>query len=203
MRSVKSTKCSPILLRNANVYSVIALSKLYTLNDQRVIQTMVRGDLIIPESTRIRTRSQSKNSTTPHFPPATYLQPADPDQYTIVPASLKIIKVLIEELLSASGQGTAAAQAAAAAAEFDEEGDDDSWEDVPSTLDLGLGSTKAELMAWGEGQGSFMRQRDDETQAYLTEFFVKASRENIAGFNELYAALTEEEKRKLNELAAQ
>ena len=168
---------------------------------------MVRGDLIIPVSDRIRTRSQSKNSTHPYLRRYQSLKliTPDPDQYTIIPAPLKIIKVLIEELLSASGMQSAAAQAAAAAAEFaDEEGDDDGWEDVPSNiLDLGLGSTKAELMAWGEGQGSFVRQRDDETQAYLTEFFIKASRENVAGFNELYGALTEEEKMKLNELAQQ
>jgi hypothetical protein len=55
-------------------------------------------------------------------------------------------------------------------------------------------------MAYGEGTGSFPRQRDDETQAYLTEFFVNASRENIAGFSELYNALTDDEKAKLNEL---
>ena len=165
---------------------------------------MVKGDLIIPVSDRIRTRSQSKNST---YQSANYfhkLTHPDPDQFTIIPAPLKIIKVLIEELLSASGMQSAAAQAAAAAAEFaDEEGDDDGWEDMPNTLDLGLGSTKAELMAWGEGQGNFVRQRDDETQAYLTEFFIKATRENVAGFNELYGALTEEEKMKLNELATQ
>jgi len=46
-----------------------------------------------------------------------------------------------------------------------------------------------------------MRQRDDETQAYLTDFFVRASTENIAGFNELYGLLTDEEKAKLEELA--
>jgi hypothetical protein len=57
-------------------------------------------------------------------------------------------------------------------------------------------------MAYAEGLGgSFMRQRDDETQAYLTEFFVRASTENIAGFNELYGLLTDEEKAKLAELA--
>jgi hypothetical protein len=185
--------------------SVIALSKLYTLNDQRLVQTMVKGDLIIPTSDRIRTRSQSKNSTA-HCSYRFLFQgltSSDPDQFTVIPAPLKIIKVLIEELLSASGAQMAAAQAAAAAEFGDEEGDDDGWEDLPSTLDLGLGSTKAELMAWGEGQGSFVRQRDDETQAYLTEFFVKASRENVAGFNELYGALTEEEKVKLNEIASQ
>ena len=103
---------------------------------------------------------------------------------------------MIEELVSASGQHTAA-QAAAAAAEFgDDDEDEGSWEDVPSILDLGLGSTKAELMAYGEG--NFVRQRDDETQAYLSEFFLKAGQENVAGFNELYGALSDEEKVKLS-----
>jgi hypothetical protein len=63
-----------------------------------------------------------------------------------------------------------------------------------------LGSTKADLMAFAEGQGSFMRQRDDETQAYLTEFFVKVSQENIAGFHDLYNSLTDDEKAKLAEI---
>lgn len=70
-----------------------------------------------------------------------------------------------------------------------------------NVLDLGLGGTKAELMAYGEGQGSFMRQRDDETQAYLTEFFIRAGRENLADFNAIYEALSVEEKGKLQELA--
>ncbi|KAA8571295.1 hypothetical protein EYC84_000618 [Monilinia fructicola] len=181
--------------------NVIALSKIFSLNDQRVTQTMVKGELIIPTSNRIMTRSKAKLSKDGHFvaPPSLTRQP-DPDQYTIIPASLKIVKVLIEELLSASGLQNAAT--AAAAAEFaDEEGDDDSWEDVPNVLDLGLSSTKADLMAFGEGRGSFTRNRDDETQAYLTEFFVKAGRENVGGFNELYNALTDEEKVKLQELA--
>lgn len=130
----------------------------------------------------------------------------DPDQYTFIPAPLKIVKVLIEELLSASGHPNAGV--ASAAADFDDDDADDGWEDVQtSVLDLGLGSTKAELMAWGQsgdGQGSFLvRQRDDETQAYLTEFFVRAAREDLSGFNTLYGQLTEDEKKKLNELATQ
>ncbi|ELR02111.1 hypothetical protein VC83_09490 [Pseudogymnoascus destructans] len=165
--------------------NVIALSKLYSLNDTRVAQTMVKGDLIVPTSDRIMTRSRAKNN---------------PDQYTIVPAPLKIVKVLIEELLSASGVQNAAT--ALAVADFADEEDDDGWEDLPSILDLGSGAAKADLMAYAEGLGgSFMRQRDDETQAYLTDFFVRASTDNIAGFNELYAQLTDEEKAKLEELA--
>lgn len=168
---------------------------------------MVKGDLIIPASNKIMTRSQARQSMTItqiNSLADNILTVTDPDQFTIIHAPLKIIKVLIEELLSASGIQSAANQAAAAAAEYaDEEGDDDSWEDVPNILDLGLGSTKADLMSYADGAGSFIRQRDDETQAYLTEFFVKAANENVAGFNEIYTHLTDEEKLKLNELAHQ
>lgn len=58
-------------------------------------------------------------------------------------------------------------------------------------------------MVFADGSANFIRQRDDETQAYLTEFFIKAGSENTAGFNELYGALTEDEKLKLQELAQQ
>ncbi|KAF6817538.1 Importin subunit beta-5 [Colletotrichum plurivorum] len=167
--------------------NVIALSKLYSLNDPRLAQTMVKGDLVINNNDgRIMTRSRAK---------------ANPDQYTVIPASLKILKVLIEELLSASGVSAAAnAAAVAAAADFaDEENDDDGWEDEPDTLDLSLGGTKADLMSSYIDAGA--RQRDDETQAYLTEFFLRAARENVANFQEWYGMLTEEERGKLNDLA--
>ncbi|KAI1079147.1 armadillo-type protein [Whalleya microplaca] len=165
--------------------NVIALSKLYSLNDPRVAQTMIKGDLIMPTSDRIMTRSRAKQN---------------PDQYTIVPAPLKILKVLIEELLSASGANSAANAAAAAAVEFaDEENDDDGWEDDPDAIDLNLGSTKNDLMGFLEANN--MRHRDDETQQYLIEFFVTAARDNIAGFGEWYNRLTDDEKRKLSELS--
>lgn len=94
---------------------------------------------------------------------------------------------------------------ATAQAEFaDEEGENDDWEDLPNTLDLGLGATKADLMAYAnEGSASFMRQKDDETQQYLVDFFLEAGSKNVAGFNELYAVLTDDERSKLNELAGQ
>lgn len=181
------------------IFSVIALSKLYSLNDQRLAQTMVKGDLIIPTSNRIMTRSQAKLSTfslRPSPPPSQ--QSPDPDQFTVIPAPLKIIKVLIEELLSASGHHTSTAPADFA----DEENENDDWEDLPNTLDLGLGATKADLMAYAnEGNANFTRQKDDETQAYLVDFFLKVAREDVAGFNAVYGLLSEEEKGKLNECA--
>jgi importin-9 len=164
---------------------------------------MVKGDMIIPTSDRIMTRSRAKQSNTPpgSYPARHALNlAADPDQFTIIPAPLKIIKVLIEELLSASGLAGAANAAAAAAAEFaDEDLDDDGWEDDPDTIDLNLGSTKNDLMGYLDA--SNMRHRDDETQQYLSEFFVTVARDNVAGFGEWYNNLTDEEKGKLSEMA--
>ncbi|KAK4237357.1 hypothetical protein C8A03DRAFT_34686 [Achaetomium macrosporum] len=169
--------------------NVIALSKIYSLNDSRLAQTMVKGDLIIENSDRIMTRSRAK---------------LNPDRYTIIPAPLKILKVLIEELVSASGMHTAANVAATAATEYadedDDDGDNEGWEDEPDdTLDLALGSTKSDLMGWIEGGSS--RQRDDETQAYLVDFFVRADNENIAGFQNWCSMLSDDEKRKVKEAA--
>lgn len=127
-----------------------------------------------------------------------------PDQYTIIPAPLKILKLLIDELSSASGHGAAAnAAAAVATAEFEnaDEDEDDGWEDENDTIDLALASTKSDLMGWAETASA--RQRDDETQTYLVEFFLKAAQENIAGFQDWFNLLTDDEKRKLNELAQQ
>ncbi len=106
--------------------NVIALSKIYSLNDERLTRIQVRGDLIVPKSDRIMTRSRARQN---------------PDQHTIVPVRLKILKVLIEELSSAGGNSRTID--AAAAADLAEEGSDDGdWEDEPGTLDLGSASTR-------------------------------------------------------------
>lgn len=125
----------------------------------------------------------------------------DPDQYTIIPAPLKIIKVLIEELASASGAGAAAnaAAAAMAATDFDEDDAEDGWEDDDDTLDLSLASAKADLMSFMEGGPQ--RRPDDETHSYLTEFFVQCGRENVANFQDWYGMLSEDEKVRLNQVA--
>lgn len=83
--------------------------------------------------------------------------------------------------------------------DLDDDDGDEGWEDDYDTLDLTLGATKADLMSFIEAGGQ--RQRDDETQGYLTEFFVRAARDNEANFQDWYNLLTEEEKEKLNQLA--
>ncbi|EAW14445.1 putative importin beta-5 subunit [Aspergillus clavatus NRRL 1] len=163
--------------------NIIALATLYNLEDPRLAQVQVKGDLIIQDTGRIKTRSQTRNN---------------PDRYTTVTAPLKIIKVLVEELAAASGSKEIDAAAAAALEEEDSD-DDGEWEDIPSgTLDLNLGITKQELMAFGEGgnEGVFgVRKRDDETQAFLLDFFRNASTK--PEFQQLFAALTPDEQEKL------
>lgn len=183
---------------------MIALSKLYSLNDPRLAQSQVKGDLIPNAATegRIMTRSRAKQSSSlPWCIPQEELESytgvkTDPDTYTVIPATLKILKVLIEELLSAS-----AAQGAGELGSVASDDGDEGWEDAPGdALDLSLGGVRADLMSYIDA--SNMRQRDDETQAYLTEFFVAAARENVAGFRDWFELLSEEEKAKLQELAA-
>ncbi|KAH7095861.1 armadillo-type protein [Paraphoma chrysanthemicola] len=164
--------------------NVIALSKLYDLKDPLLAQVHVKGDLLPNTDSRIRTRSRAK---------------ADPDQWSIVPATLKILKVLIVELQSASG---APLEAAAAAELAEEEGSDDgSWEDEPNPfVDLGSGFSKEQLMAFANEEPGSGRQRDDETQGFLVDFFKRAA--TTAGFVEEFSQLTEEEKQRLRDSAA-
>ncbi|KAI9679369.1 MAG: hypothetical protein M1817_005391 [Caeruleum heppii] len=205
--------------------NVIALSKLYSLNDPRLAQIMVTGDLIVPQSDRIMTRSRTKQT---------------PDQYTIIPLPLKILKLLLAELsfpdptptnpLSQSGtfsphlltphRGSIAGisdhhpssephnaedhDSDADSADADNNTNDGDWEDVPSTLDLGLHVTKQELMAYGaaaghDGSGDSglfgqARQRDDETQGFLVQFLREVPRERLEVGVE---GLTQRERAKL------
>ncbi|KAI4687617.1 uncharacterized protein J4E88_003208 [Alternaria novae-zelandiae] len=163
--------------------NVIALSKLYDLKDPRLAQVQVQGDLIPNTDGRIMTRSRAK---------------ANPDKYTIVPAPLKILKVLVVELQSASG-APLDAQAAAELAE--EESDDGEWEDEANPfMDLGSGFSKEQLMAFAAEEPGGGRQRDDETQGFLVDFFKRAA--TTQGFAEEFGQLTEEEQQRLRESAA-
>ncbi|KAJ5178315.1 Armadillo-like helical [Penicillium coprophilum] len=167
--------------------NIFALARLYELADPRVAEVPVKGDLIIQDTGRIKTRSQARKN---------------PDQFTTVPAPLKIFKVLIEELGAASGNKEIDAATAAALDEADSDDGDDDWEDLPGqSLDFGIGATKQGLMSFGEGGSESVfgvRRRDDETQSFLADFLRQASTQ--PGFQELYAALTPDEQAKLQSL---
>jgi hypothetical protein len=121
-----------------------------------------------------------------------------PDKYTIVPAPLKVLKVLIVELQSASG---APVDAAAAADLADDGSEDGEWEDEPNPfLDLGSGFSREQLMAFAAEEPGGSRQRDDETQGFLVEFFKRAA--TTHGFADEFSQLTEEEQQRLRDSAA-
>ncbi len=103
--------------------------------------------------------------------------------------------------MSASGSRATANLASAAVANdalLGEDDGEDGWED-DETLDLTLNSVKGDLMSFMENGGQ--RQRDDQTQAYLADFFIRAAQEDIGQFNQWYPKLSEEERQKLHELA--
>ncbi|EXJ55544.1 hypothetical protein A1O7_08472 [Cladophialophora yegresii CBS 114405] len=186
--------------------NVVALSKIFALHDERVRAVHVKGDLIVDAaatSGRIKTRSQAK---------------LNPDRWSSVPADLKILKIMVDELASAATSrfpDLAAAQAAADAA-LDEEDDDaedaDEWEDVGSAgaLDLASAAVRTDLMslakefgddgAAGRASPTGSRARDEETAEYLLNWFKgEAGKERFVG---LFEQLSEEEKGKLRELVA-
>ncbi|KAI5298694.1 hypothetical protein KEM55_003052, partial [Ascosphaera atra] len=145
--------------------NVMALARIYALNDPRVARVMVKGDLIVQDTGRIKTRSQAR---------------LNPDRYTLVPAPVKIVKVLVEELASAAGGNfsDARALASAGAGELESEDEDDEWEDVNEgagtggVVDLNLGVTKQSLMGYLADTGSASsRGADDETLAFLKGFY--------------------------------
>jgi importin-9 len=84
--------------------------------------------------------------------------------------------------------------------------DDADWEDdETNVLDLGLGSTKAELMAFVDEDDKSnsawaSRQRDDETQVYLTQWFRNAATERAEEFANMFTMLSASEQTKLKRL---
>ncbi|KAI9731362.1 MAG: hypothetical protein M1834_005267 [Cirrosporium novae-zelandiae] len=162
--------------------NVMALTNIYRLEDARLANIQVKGEIIVPQSDRIMTRSQSL---------------AHPEQYTMIPIPLKIIKVLISEFSTPSSSPLRRQLDAAALASLDEEGSgDEEWEDEPNSLDLGSAATRQDLMAYADGANRF-RERDDETQKCLVGFFREAAEKPV--FQERFNALTDEEKRLLQE----
>lgn len=175
--------------------NIIALSKIYSLQDPRLKSITVKGDIIVEQTTRIKTRSRAK---------------LNPDRYSIIAADLKILKLLADELHNAATSrfnDLGAAQAAADAFDDleDDDGDDgDDWEDVGDAggFDLSSPQVKAELMALGgEGAGpspTGSRARDEETAEYLFNWFRAEAQK--PEFETYFNMLNAEEQEKLRAL---
>lgn len=105
--------------------NIIALTNIYNLHDERLMNIPVQGDLVQTASTRIKTRSQSKK---------------EPDQFAIINVPLKLIKVLIGEM--SPPPNSAGLSKKGLDGHVSDDGEDDEWEDEPNFLDLGSPSTR-------------------------------------------------------------
>lgn len=179
--------------------NIVALSKIYSLHDARIKAIQVKGELIVENNSgRIKTRSQAR---------------LNPDKWTMIPADLKILKLLVDELKNAVTSKYSDLGAARAAAEaldddvesLDDDDEDGEWEDDvgDGSLDLGSEKVKNELMGLvGEGETGISptgsRMRDDETADYLDKWF--RAEGGTSDFAEGFSRLSESEQKTLRDL---
>lgn len=190
--------------------NVIALTNIYKLHDDRLNNIQVQGDLVVQNTSRIKTRSQAKK---------------EPDQWSVIPVPLKLVKVLIQELANPVSPTTPGLTLGTQNGGSDDE--DDDWEDEPTLLDLAAPKTRSgklyctsshsiffytgknvelklklklvlELMTYMDESKWNARQWDDETQKYLVEFFHAVEAE--PDFQNQYHSLTDVEREKLHRM---
>ena len=94
--------------------NIVALGNIYKLHDPRLANLQITGDLIVENTSRIKTRSMSKQ---------------DPDKYQKVPMQLKLLKVLVSEVPpELSPPGSPDKPLSGGKKGSDDEDEDESWE---------------------------------------------------------------------------
>lgn len=106
--------------------NVVALTNIFKLNDERLQNIQTKGDLIVDNTSRIKTRSQAKKQ---------------PDQYTAIPVPLKVLKVLVQELGSPTKANFSLGSGARKGSIVSED-DDEEWEDETGFVDLASPTTR-------------------------------------------------------------
>ena len=164
--------------------STIALAKLFSLNDARLHSLIVDGDLIPYEGNIIITRSKKKFM---------------PDRYTQIPASLKIIKLLLSEL-SFQCQQVGSNDVPVDAQEV-EQGDDNEgdWEDLSDIGVPSIDKLKSYVDSDEEDDLYQDQNNDDALKNILVLFFKECVGKNLGNFQMLYNQLNEDEKKILAE----
>lgn len=161
--------------------NILALGKIYSLNDDRVNSIVVDGDLIPYDGDMIITRSMAKNM---------------PQKYTQVSAPLKIIKLLVSELEFQCQQPDANDYLPDQVQDDDNEGE---WEDLD---DIGVPNYE-KLKSYvdsddeDDGEGA-----DQGIKEMLVQFFRECAAKNLGGFQQYYDSLGDEEKKVITESVA-
>ncbi|CAG8541978.1 14752_t:CDS:10 [Acaulospora morrowiae] len=177
--------------------SAIALSKLFLLCDPRIENLQVKGDLIVTRSSRIMTRSRSRQS---------------PNQYTYVSANTKIIKLLLSDLQnSPDGDNPRRSELDELLEEeeaIETEDEDDEWEDVEEPSPFAPSEDYIILSEYANKQRDLevLEDESDVTddpiyntnlKEYVMEFFRHCAAQNINNFAQICSNLNQEEQHKL------
>ncbi|KAK9369500.1 armadillo-type protein [Lipomyces kononenkoae] len=169
--------------------NVLALAKLYMLHDQLMESIEVEGDLIVENTNVIITRSRAKNR---------------PYKFTTVPAHVKILKLLINELGAIPSDSNVASRAGLLPGASDNAGsadeDDREWEDDFNPAELGMTMSELQKLARSESNGyDSDSENGDEPLAYFQEKGgdEKTNETLVEFFRELYA----NEREKLEQIS--
>lgn len=161
--------------------NILALGKLYSINDPRVVSMVVDGDLIPYDGDLIITRSMAKSM---------------PEKFTQIPAPLKILKLLISELGFQSQQPDPNDYLP----ERDEEGgeDNDDWEDMD---DIGVPNyEKLKSYVDSDDEGDHGDDSNDQgIKDMLVQFFKECTTKNLGNFQQYYEMLSDEDKKVITE----
>ncbi|KAL3232391.1 Importin subunit beta-5 [Nakaseomyces bracarensis] len=185
--------------------NIVALSKLYFLQDPAFSSLHVNGDIIPYEGDLIVTRSMAKNM---------------PDRYTQVMAPEKIIKLFIaelgfqkrqkspEELLTSDDTKGLGYKPNVNHASTNENEADDEWEDVDEVLDY------EKLQEYVDDEEDLYGLSDDDDDInqitglqdipqsipeLLKEFFKEIAQKNVGNFQHIYDKLSENERKIISE----
>lgn len=173
--------------------NIVALIKIYLLNDPRIAAIQVNDEIIPYEGDRIITRSMAREM---------------PDRYTQVSAYAKIIKLFIAELNFQDKQADPERFIARRdnGQPEDNDGSEDDWEDVEDVLDyekLQEYVDDADQSGSGDADDEFVEI--DETYSnqsireILVSFFKAAAANNTSDFRGIYNSLSESDKKILSE----
>ncbi|ODV81276.1 ARM repeat-containing protein [Suhomyces tanzawaensis NRRL Y-17324] len=162
--------------------NVLALGKIFTLDDKRVQSLIVNGDIIPYQGDLIRTRSMAKSM---------------PDQYTQIPASQKILKLLISELSFQCQQPEASDYFPEV---VDGEDDGEGWEDMDDIGVPNYEKLKSYVDSDDEDESNEDHASgDDSLLKILVQFFRECTMKNLGNFQAYYELLDDDEKRTVTE----
>ena len=159
-----------------------ALGKIFMLGDPRVENLIVKGDIIPYQGDKIITRSMAKSM---------------PDQYTQIPASLKILKLLVGELDFQNQQPNAADYLPIEGNENEDDGD--GWEDLE---DIGVPNFE-KLKSYVDSDNEEEEAGTDESlNQMLQTIFKECTLKNLGNFRKYYEMLSDNEKKVITECVA-